>query len=597
MRPTFHRCYWAWANLGQLGPRCAPRTATPEIALGVVMEWLQNLALSDPETVKGLIQAFWIVPAGMVALYFYGRSHFNTPDYALGAQQGAPAGHLLTLAPPIFTTYRSQYNRYALTYVIILETVFLAFIFLTSVFTDMAAIMKLRLPELGTETVQFRALLALFCLTGLLSSFPGFKDLDAFILRKLHKAALIPDDARLLASHLFDAPFVPHPEAAATVKAALISRDTIRVAEGKATGLFESNVLKALCMLNQLQHKIANSKYNYFKVKLERDLNDVASRRETLKPAFIAYLKEQASVVPDSVFDIDQYLLETADDPRIAQLLEKRKENLAKCNDLLYRLCLVVALLSYATKFTPEAVSDALNDLGFKIDVRARRIMDWDAVFRVTLGVFLTMLVFNALFAVLVNFGIMTAPISLNRQTTLGFALVTTLFYFIALMIAIRLKRYWHRDPELYRDKPENVLASLYSYLAILPFTIALSLWIRHGQLSYTPFLFALNQGVAAYFIGIYVDRSLNDLPVDWRLPGWQGLAQGVTAFGVITLAQPVPGDVPSFAGELERALFFAFQSGAAGFLMGFLFQKYYRRTKSVSGAALGDIALQPRPA
>jgi hypothetical protein len=93
----------------------------------------------------------------MVALYFYGRAHFNTPDYSLGGQQGAATRSLLTLAPPIFTTYRSHYNRFALWYVIILELVFLAFIFLTSLFTDIAAIMKLQLPELKSETVQFRA--------------------------------------------------------------------------------------------------------------------------------------------------------------------------------------------------------------------------------------------------------------------------------------------------------------------------------------------------------------------------------------------------------------------------------------------------------
>jgi hypothetical protein len=552
----------------------------------------------DPGIIKGWSQTYWIIPAGMIALYFYGRAHFNTPDYVLGAQQGATAGNLLTLAPPIFTTYRSQFNRFALWYVVILEAVFLAFIFLPSVFTDIGAVMRFQFPVLGSDTVQFRAVLALFCLSGLLSSFPGFKDLDAFILRKLHQAALIPDDARLLAASLFDAPFVPHREAAATVKATLISRDTIRVAERKASGSLESNVLKALCMLNQLQHKIANSKYNYFKVKLERDLNDVVSRRETLRPMFIAYFKEQASVIPESAIDIDQYLLEKADDPRVAQLLEKRKENLEKCNDLLYRLCLVVALLSYATKFTPEAVTDTLNDLGFKIDVRARRIMDWDAVFRVTLAVFLTMLGFNALFAVLTNVGVMTAPITLNRQTTLGFASITTLLYFIVLMITIKLKKHWHRDPELYRDKPENVLVSLYSYLIILPLTLILSLWIRHGDLSYNPLLFALNQAVAAYFVGIYVDRSLNEQSVDWRLPAWQGLVQAVTALGTLLLAQPMPHESDSISLEvLERAVFFALQSGAAGFLIGYLFQKHYRRTRAFPGAVVGDITLQPRTA
>jgi hypothetical protein len=29
------------------------------------------------------ILSYWIVPVGMLALYFYGNFHFNTPEYLL----------------------------------------------------------------------------------------------------------------------------------------------------------------------------------------------------------------------------------------------------------------------------------------------------------------------------------------------------------------------------------------------------------------------------------------------------------------------------------------------------------------------------------
>src|SRR5690349_7500705 len=133
-------------------------------------------------------KTFWIIPAGMVALYFYGRSRFNTPNYALAAQEGA---NLLTLAPPIFTTLRSRFNRFALWYILILEIAFLVFIFLYSLVADIAPFIDLKsLPSGMSQTVQHRALWALFCLTGLFSSFPGFKDVDAWILQRLHQAAL-----------------------------------------------------------------------------------------------------------------------------------------------------------------------------------------------------------------------------------------------------------------------------------------------------------------------------------------------------------------------------------------------------------------------
>ena len=76
----------------------------------------------------------------------------------------------------------------------------------------------------------------------------------------------------------------------------------------------------------------------------------------------------------------------------------------------------------------------------------------------------------------------------------------------------------------------------------------------------------------------------------------WHGLAQAVTAFGTLLLADPIPGkDIPINV-QIEIAAFFAVQSGVAGFLIGYLFQLYYRRTRTVSGAAVGDITLQARP-
>ena len=67
-----------------------------------------------------LAAAYWIVPVGLVALAFYGSYHFNTPDYALAAERAgsedlpwnAPTSKLRGLAPPLFTTSRTQYRRY-----------------------------------------------------------------------------------------------------------------------------------------------------------------------------------------------------------------------------------------------------------------------------------------------------------------------------------------------------------------------------------------------------------------------------------------------------------------------------------------------------
>ena len=191
-------------------------------------------------------------------------------------------------------------------------------------------------------------------------------------------------------------------------------------------------------------------------------------------------------MVPDLVTEIDQYFEDHAGDPRVAQLLEKRKMMNEKCEDILYRMCLVVALLVYATKFTPEAVGDTLCDLGFDVDVvRSRGIMDLEAVLRVTGGAFVIMLGLNALYALFViGTGIQMAPaFAPGRETTLRFALVGILFYLLVLILVIKFKKYWRRDPELYRDRPENILVGAYCYLLILPINLILAYSFR-GEFS-----------------------------------------------------------------------------------------------------------------
>src|ERR1700689_4833904 len=70
-----------------------------------------------------LIQNDWSVPVGMIALYFYGRFHFNTPSYpVVFSINPDERARLITQAPPIFTTRRSRYNSYSMRYILILES-------------------------------------------------------------------------------------------------------------------------------------------------------------------------------------------------------------------------------------------------------------------------------------------------------------------------------------------------------------------------------------------------------------------------------------------------------------------------------------------
>jgi hypothetical protein len=134
------------------------------------------------------VQIYWIIPAGMIALYFYGRFHFNTPEYSIdsGSQTGPNAlagARLITPAPPMFTTSRARFNRYARRYVIILEIAFIAIVFFSTLVSDISRVTNWEVPlPSSAESLQYKAIWALFALTGLLSSFPGFKDIDNWIL-------------------------------------------------------------------------------------------------------------------------------------------------------------------------------------------------------------------------------------------------------------------------------------------------------------------------------------------------------------------------------------------------------------------------------
>src|SRR5262245_48677569 len=235
------------------------------------------------------LQTYWIVPAGMLALYFYGQYHFNSPEYTIdfgrrGDSPDAAGGRLITPAPPIFTTSRARYNRFARRYVAILEAAFIAMVFFPSLVAK--AVTLVGDPSLSWDasaTLQHRVLIALFALTGLLSSFPGFKDIDSWLLRRLHQAAFIPDDVRLLAERVYEAPFSPPPAPLAAVRPLLTSRDALRAADGKLTGTLEQRLIAVRCLRAQMQSIMVDGKFTSFRIKLDRDLREVASQSRELK--------------------------------------------------------------------------------------------------------------------------------------------------------------------------------------------------------------------------------------------------------------------------------------------------------------------------
>jgi hypothetical protein len=550
---------------------------------------IENL---DAEHIAAAAQTYWIIPAGMLALYFYGISHFNTPEYRLVILQSPDSAALLTLAPPKYTTTRARFRRYARWYVLLLECAFLAFIFFTAIFSHLTHILlDAKLEDTGS--LESKAIFALFFLTGLLSSFPGFKDLDAWILTTLHRTALIPDDAKLLASRLFEAEYEPPKKTRDQVRYLLKSRDTIRYSEGGLAGSLEKRVLSMLWLYSQLFEKTREIERAYFTSKFEIDLTDVERNFSRIGTELLSYFREQAKLVPSTVKDIDEYLAEQGEKEDMESLLMLRRDLLERCDGLYRRMCLLTSLLVYSTEKTAEEIDSFLKTLGFLINVQNNPIMDWDAVFRVVAGMFVLMLAVNAIFKVLYNTVGGPSIFKPDQTRLLIFALSTTLQYFIVVYATLKIKRHWRRidRPQV---RPENPLVAIYCYLLTLPVSIAISYYVRH-ELTTAPFLFAAIQGVAGYFIGTYIDRSLSGQPFSWPLARIQGACQFIAALLIFYFVPPP--DEYSTLQQFTYATFFAFQSGLAGFLVGNLFQYYYRRTALIPGQVLGDVTVQIQPA
>jgi hypothetical protein len=538
------------------------------------------IALLDSEQSRKVLANIWTVPVGMVVLYFYGLSHFNTPQYSLELSSGEPF-RLITQTPPIFTTTRARYNNYAYRYVFILELVYLIFLFAHSVIEDAATIGKLQLPNWGDQPLHYRVVLALFVLTGLLSSFPVIKQIDAWLLENLHKSAFIPGDAKNLAEKLYNCPFIAPPDVRRSVQAVLNMRDTIRVAEGKASGVLERRVFEILCLRSLLQAR-RGERFAEFKIILDRDFRALTEQSQNIRSAVVSYLRAQERMVPETASDIDLYISEKAGAEGMLELSERRQELQARCDGVYESLCLVVALSVFATEFDPEDIDSAIGEMGFSTTVDRLPPSDWNTIGLIGASTFVLMLAFNGLY---VLFGHLSGlfdkyPIMMpSRVDIIRYAVIYTFAYAIVIWLSIAFKRRWRRidDGEL---RPEDLLLAVFGYFATVWLNVIFSLILRGGQLTYAPFLYALNQAILGFFIGLYIDRSMKCPAVSVGLAFIQAAAQATGAVIATTLSPSVFS--PTFdLLDLQIAAFASLQAAFSGFIISILFQRLYGRTRS----------------
>jgi hypothetical protein len=553
-------------------------------------------AITNVSVLMNQWQSYWVIPVGMLVLYFYGRVHFNTPSYPLIQQDenGRPLsdpGRLLSLAPPLFTTTRSRFNRYAWRYILLLEVVFLILLFLPSVISDAGRILDLKLPLIpSSESLQYRTLFALFLLTGLLSSFPLLKDLDGHILQKLHSAAYIPEDATRLAEVLREARFVANGPTREEVQTGLTKRDLIAVSRGESTGKLEVVLLKTMWLKSEFLRLTTQEECISYRLALARDISDVAASWANLKPTLMDYFVTQEKIIATAVADIDAEFAKHSSQSQFADLSGRREQLTGHCVALFQRLCLLMALLVYGTKTTPDEIDETIRNVGFQIEVSATPIWDWNTIARVVVSVFATLVASNVilLYAIFLWKIDSAWALSLTRRTMLLDSFVDTVPFAFTLLIAIRRKRAYRLHPKK-PARPENLLVAAFSFLTSAIYYLLVELALGSG-INTVPLLLAFTPGVAAYFSGVYIDRSLRHYNLSWSLVCWQsvlqGLGTGMAIFFASSFEDPMQiGYVVAYA---------AFQSAAVGFLMGYLFQRFYQRSEFLSGSTFADIAYRP---
>jgi cation transporter-like permease len=364
----------------------------------------------------------------------------------------------------------------------------------------------------------------------------------------------------------------------------------IRYVEGNVAGNLERRVVALLWLKTQVQDKTNERSYEYFASRFAIDIADIERNFTRLRTELLAYFRDQAKLVPEAAADIDQFLSDHDDNAELADLAHRRDDLLQRCDGLYYRVCLLASLLAYSAESSADDIGDLLGKLGFAVKVHANPIMDWDAVFRVVGSVFVLTIAINICFTAIANFFEQSAMTS--RPTMMAFAVVTTLLYFVVVFVAMKFKRYRRRRLPVPANSENSVLAAI-CYIITLPISFAIRLWILHAGWGVAPFFFTANQGVVGYFIGTYVDRSVTGKPYSWETAATQAAVQAFVAALILYIVRPMAGMGLTAVQEDVFDAVFILQSAISGFMVGVIFQYYYRRTAPAQGEVIGDVTVE----
>jgi hypothetical protein len=553
---------------------------------------LMNLVGAHWAAVVLQLHTYWMVPVGAVVLYYYGQFHFNTPDYSLTARDGDGGRNLVknaqlartrAVAPPIFTTSRGRYRRSARLYVLTLEAIFL----LVTVFPELvAAAAKMGTAQLDlSKSADERAIWALFGLTGLLSSFPVFKDIDAWLLKQLHQRAAIPDDARLTASTLYDAPFQADRAVVTAVSETLRTRHLRQVAQGSARGTLETVWFKVRCLDEQLKRLLSSPKYREFRRRFDVEFDEIEDIIAQQREKLFAFFSEQERQIPEVLPDIDQYYEDAGCEAQPHPMVERRAKLTFQVEAIFYRMCVFSSLLVYATEIRTEAMDEMFKRLGFGVSVSPVPRVDWEAVIKVAACICLVILVPSYLYTIImVEFrieavGLNAKLIPQDLGTASLWSMIGVAIHTMAIVLALSLKRRYARLREMGgppMPTVENSKVAAWCFAAAYVMLLCVRLATGTGDAWHSN-PWPLLPATTGFFVGLYVDRALARRPVSLANAFSQAAVMFAVASAVCIASQP--NGIVFSEWSAAFALFTLYASLTAagiGLSVGLVFQHVY---------------------
>jgi hypothetical protein len=412
------------------------------------------------------LKEHWGVFVGMGVLWIYGFYHFNARVYQFGKEEEKNAEglspKLLALAqsrvaaPPIFTTRRDRYQYYARIYVLGLEGLFLLLVLAPDVFVYMMNLAGQPAPELP-HSMDERILWALFGLTGLLSSFPGLRNVEAWVINKLHHLAAIPDQAGLTATTLSKARYRPDSDVRKEAIEELTEPQFQAINfESEELNKLESCFFTVHCLQTKLFKRLRTPKYlvpwQVFELErnaLEKELNVRRGQIVTLIDKE-QKLETEKGVDINKAADDDTRALLAEHEKETEELLEKERAKLfLKLEVQRYRLCLLASLAAYATEKRSDNIEPVFRELGFDVEIKKLPPIDFETILRIGIVIIVAATVPALFYEVIRDVKGLTIPAeyagripdSFHIAMTWSFAFI--LLHFIALWGGMKLKRYF----------------------------------------------------------------------------------------------------------------------------------------------------------